>query len=154
MERFGVESPRHLLLEIDAALAVLRTSKGTTFRNLFFVLAGLNHLRDWIAPSAAEKLRKRKELTTPGELFYERIHRESSEWGVVNDLCNGLKHFRQDRYATSDNASNLLSDWHSMEGVTSLAIGHPQRFTVEGMDILPILEATRNFYVEHWFGQD
>lgn len=149
METFGIQSPSHLLSEIETALAELRTLRGTTFRNVFFVLSGLNHLREWIAPGYKHK----KPAKTAAERFSNLIHDTCPEWTIVNSLCNGLKHFDRMNHVTSDNASQRLADLHSLSGVTSLAHGHPQKFTVDGQDILEIFDATRKFYVENWFAK-
>lgn len=148
MEIFGIQSPTHLLSEVDTALSEFQTPEGTTFRNLFFLLSALNHLREWIAPGYSYK----DPANTPGEVFFNSIYDNCSEWRLVNSLCNGLKHFDPIKCSqTSDNASSLLSDWHTMAGVTSLAHGHPQKFTVEGRDAIEILEGVRNYYATNWF---
>lgn len=148
MEIFGIQSPTHLFSEVDTALSEFQTPEGTTFRNLFFLLSVLNHLREWIAPG----YKWEATASTPNEVFFNSIYDNCSEWGLVNSLCNGLKHFDPITYPqTRDNASSLLSDWHTMGSVTSLVHGHPQKFTVEGRDVIEILEAVRNYYATNWF---
>ena len=149
MKMFGIQSPTHLLSEIDTALAEFRTAKGTTFRNLFFLLSGLNHLREWIAPGYSHK----DPADTPNKVFYNSIYHHCPEWKLVNSLCNGLKHFDPYPYSTSDNASKLLVNFNSLSGVTSLEHGHPQKFTVKGRDAIDILAAARNYYEKNWFAK-
>ena len=147
MEIFGIQSPAHLFSEVDTALSEFQTPKGTTFRNLFFLLSALNHLREWIAP----EYRHTSTANTPNEVFFNSIHDSCPEWRLVNSLCNGLKHFDPIAHSTSDNASPLLGHFASMSSVTSLEHGHPQKFTVEGRDAIEILEAVRHYYAKSWF---
>lgn len=149
MEIFGIQSPSHLFSEIDTALSEFRTAKGTTFRNLFFLLSGLNHLREWIAPGYVHT----NPANTPSQVFFNSIYHSCPEWKLVNSLCNGLKHFDPTTHSKSNNASPLLADFPTMSGVTSLAHGHPQKFTVEGRDAIEILEAVRHYYAKNWFEQ-
>lgn len=149
MEILGIQSPTHLFSEIDTALSEFQTPKGTTFRNLFFLLSALNHLREWIAPGYKSRKAPAK---MPNEIFFNSVFDNCAEWKLINSLCNGLKHIDPiTPTQTSDNASSRLSDWHTMAGVTSLAHGHPQKFTVEGQDVIEILEAVRNYYATNWF---
>lgn len=148
MAIFGIQSPTHLFSEVDTALSALQTPEGTTFRNLFFLLSALNHLREWIAPGYIHTA----PANTPNKVFFNSIHDNCPEWKLVNSLCNGLKHVKPIAYhQTTDNASSLLADWHTMAGVTSLEHGHPQKFTVDGHDVIEILEAVRNYYATNWF---
>lgn len=147
MEIFGIQSPAHLFREVDTALSECQTPEGTTFRNLFFLLSALNHLREWIAPGYTHT----RTANTPNEIFFNSIYDNCSEWRLVNSLCNGLKHFDPISHVTSDNASPRLADFHSLSGVTSLDHGHPQKFTVDGRDAIEIMKTVRHYYAKNWF---
>ena len=154
MASFGLQTPEDLFREIDSALTAFKTPKGTNNQTLFFLLAALNHLREWIAPGYKPNTDKNGNLRntpkTAGEKFYVLIY-ENPEWRLINELCNGYKHCLPSESVQDDNASSLMADMHSLTGVNSLSHGHSQCYEVNGRGVVEVMETVRDFYQKEWF---
>lgn len=154
MASFGLQTPEDLFREIDSALTVFKTPTGTNNQTLFFLLAALNHLREWIAPGYRPNPDKNGNPKNPpktaGEQFYVQIHK-NPEWSLINELCNGYKHCLSSGSVQNDNASSWLNDVHSLAGVNSLSHGHSQCYEVNGRGVVEIMEMVRDFYQKEWF---
>ena len=154
---FIFETPRELFNEVKAALRLLKDKEEITNRNFFFIAAGLNHLREWIAPKYNPRIKKGKVTNPPKflcEKFYNKIHAECPEFKTINQVCNGLKHCKNKGATASGNSSPVLADWKRMSDVPSLKSGAPQEFSIDGKSAVEVFESVVKFYDEYWFKEN
>lgn len=125
-----------------------RYKKGTAkdIEDLLYVLMGLNHLREWIAPGYKHKIKPNR----PEEIFYNRI-RDIPSFQIVNTLCNRTKHLRVIRNNTSSEHNILFDDWPDIDAVRNFDLGPTSKYLVDGRDVLEIIEEVIAFYRTEWF---
>jgi len=145
---FDIISADDFFLEIEIAFGRLTSARAKRVADLLFVILGLNHLREWIAPGFKDE-RKSRSPINDAERFFEAIYRDRS-WKAVNDICNQVKH---EGTAPSLGAEYGLKidSWDSVGDVRSFDNGPPSKFTLDGQDIEPLLESVIDFYRTKWF---
>ena len=145
---FDIISANDFFSEIEIAFNRLNTSKSKRVADLLFVILGLNHLREWIAPGFKDA-RKRRSPANDAERFFELIF-DNDDWKNVNMICNQAKH--NGSVPTLCVKYGLdVDDWECVDDVSNSDCGPPTGFTVDGQDIEPILERLSDFYRMNWF---
>ena len=147
---FDIISAKEFFSEIVIAFNRLKNSKSKRVADLLFVILGLNHLREWIAPGFKDK-RQSAAQTTDAERFYEAIF-ENQDWKLVNEICNQSNH-KGPAHRLGAEYGLKIGSWESMASVRSFDDGPPSRFTVDGSDIEPVLARVIDYYEANWFGK-
>lgn len=142
---FGLNSPDDFFFYIKRTVEHQAHSKEKRVNELFFIIMGLNHLREWIAPSYDY----RSPAQTPEQQFFNEIW-ELSEFKKINKLCNGTKHLSIAPPTEAKYGLNI-DDWYSIDDVLDFDNGPPKQFLVDETDIEDIINAVVEFYYENWF---
>ncbi len=79
---------------------------------LLYVIMGLNHLREWIAPGYNPE----KTPSNEQETFFQLIFKNAS-FKVINSLFNKTKHFQRMKENTSSEHNVLFDEWLDINAV-------------------------------------
>lgn len=142
---FNIHSAEEFYDSIRYALERYQKSPAKKVETLFFIVMGLNHLREWIAPDYNHKA----EPTTPEEKFYNDIF-YNKDFKTIKALSNGSKHLQAGPKTTYESGLPI-SEWPDMGSLKSISEGPPSAFYVKNEEISIILERVLNFYSARWF---
>ncbi len=87
LARFHLTSANDFFYCLESTLARYKKSKVKRVEDLFFLVMGLAHLREWIAPGYKYK----QTAKTVAQHFYNDIYK-IEDFKTVQALCNGIKH--------------------------------------------------------------
>ncbi len=123
-----------------------RQSKAKDVEDLLYVLMGLNHLREWIAPGYSYS----DSPEIPEEVFYNEIWKTSS-FKIINSLCNRTKHLKATHMVTSSSHDVPFDDWTDIDSVRNFDLGPSSKYLVDGRDVVEIINDVIAFYKTNWF---
>lgn len=146
---FGVFTAKQFFDQIEIVYRRLAQPGAKTVSDVFFVVFGLNHLREWIVPGYKYTKKKPSPPKTHEENFYVHIFCASPEYKTIKEVCNGLKHVRTSS-STSAQHGLLIDEWPDTDGVSEFDKGQPSGFSIDGSDIVPVLGKVIEFY-RTWF---
>lgn len=142
---FGISTPEEFLHSVEKVYQRYLQSKYS--EDLLYVLMGLNHLREWIAPG----YRAGGKPTNAAEIFSEAIYGDADN-DIVRLLCNRTKHLR--KMETSTEFGVTMAEWSNLASVHSLAEGATLGHLVEDKDIIEVCDSVIDYYKKNWFGQN
>lgn len=122
------------------------STQGKRTQDLLFLVFGLTHLREWIAPDYDPKLAP----VTPQERFYQQIF-ESDEFNILRALCIRSKHMSRSESAMGALYGGKIDDWPDVDSVTNFDRGPPIAYFVDGHDVEDVIRVVIKFYDENWF---
>jgi hypothetical protein len=147
---FDIESAEQFFILLKATHSKFIRSKGKATKDLMFLVMGLTHLREWIAPGYRHD---EKEATSAEELFHNAIYLELNEFKILQGLCNRSKHMKASSFAMAPSYGAKLDDWPELDSIMSMERGPPTAYFVDGMDIDDVLRAVIEFYESRWFSK-
>lgn len=116
-----------------------------TETQLFTLIFSLNHLRDWISEGKDWKQIKKipKNQRNAGQIFYEEIYNIPEFKDILNSLCNGLKHFK------NEIITEPISGFRAGLGRAGDSLSQ-KYFTIDGIDsrniFNKVLQKYRDFF--------
>ena len=149
---FDIKSPEDFFNSLLRVREKYESKRTKYIEDLLYMILGLNHLREWIAPGY--RYDKKKPAVTDEQLFFDRIHNDLEDFKTINQICNHSKHLRAHNHVVDTNYSNKLSDWDDLSSVESLAEGVPVSYTVDDNDVLEIIDSVIDFYKLNWFERE
>lgn len=143
---FGLKTDKDLFQEIQSAISEF--SDRPNDRLFFFLVLGLNHLREWIAGASFDQINKKKKqglsLTEEEEFFVEIW--DLPEFNIVNSLGN-----RGEHYLTKNDEQNTSIDQGAKTGLARCGDSLDQTYyLIDGRDLRDILYPVIKKYYE-WF---
>ena len=145
---FDVQTPEEYFFHIQQSITNYQKSKNKSIERLFFILNGLNHLREWIAPNYKPKYPAQNK----GEDFFNLIWK-FEQFKTINELCNGTKHFDCAPANTKGIYGLPIDEWDSVDDVQNFDEGPPIAFTLNGIDVLIYIREVLDFYEHEWFSK-
>lgn len=142
---FDLNSPDALFRAIIRNANNLRDQPAKETDRLLFVIFGLNHLREWIAPG----YRPKGSPTNENERFYESIYSEPS-FQLVKKICNHTKHLGMIESEKTKHGLKI-DDWPDFDAVESVDSGPPTGYEVEGRCVLEAVDEVIEYYKRNWF---
>lgn len=146
---FDLESPELFFAAIRRAAAELAESPVKSTERLMFVVMGLNHLREWIAPGYHHT----HPADTPNKVFFNRIYKLDA-FLVIQGLCNRSKHLKEFDRPMSITGSLPVDEWPDVDSVANFNCGPVPGYAVDGRDVMEIIDEVIQFYLQHWFSHD
>lgn len=152
---FDLNAPEEFFQSICRVLERYKISTAKNIEDLLYVLMGLNHLREWIAPGYNWK----NPPETPSQKFFNSIY-ETSEFKTVKALCNRTKHFELSQNKTpseyefnktSSEHDLKIDDWPEIDSVKNFDLGPVSNYFVDGKNITNILDGLVEYYKENYF---
>jgi hypothetical protein len=143
---YDIESADQLFSLLKAVANNFMETHGKRTQDLLFLVFGLTHLREWIAPDYDPK----RAPATPEEKFYQQIF-GLEEFNVLRALCNRSKHMSQSDSAMAAIFGANFDDWPDIDSVTDFDRGPPIAYFVDGRDVNDVIRVVIKFYDENWF---
>jgi hypothetical protein len=150
MSLFNINDAQAFFHSIKHRYRSYAAAKVRPTEDLLYVIMGLNHLREWIAPryNYNNKDQKWPEPKTEAEVFSKEIF-GSPEHAMVRELCNRTKHPKP-TMRTSTSHNSCIDDWPDFDSVQNFDDGPPTAHFVETVPvdeyIVPLIER-----YEIWF---
>lgn len=121
---FNLNTPSDYFFHIENAIKSYQGKSNKSIQELFFIINGLNHLSEWIAPRYDYNIKPR----TPNEIFFNNIW-SLSEFRTINKLCNGVKHLNEKLPKTHANFGLPFDKWDDIDiAYLVLTMGHQRLF--------------------------
>nr|MBI3611909.1 hypothetical protein [Nitrospirota bacterium] len=143
---FDLESADHLFGLLKVVANPFMSSRAKRTQDLLFLVFGLTHLREWIAPGYDPA----RAPATGEEQFYQEIFR-LEEFKILQSLCNRSKHMSATDGAMGALYTSKIDDWSDFDSVTSFDRGFPTAYFVDGRDVEDVIRAVIKFYENEWF---
>jgi len=143
---FDLNTAQEFLDSICRIIKRYKSSVAKEIEYLLYVIMGLNHLREWIAPGYNPKNTPKN----PGEVFYQDIW-DNKSFQIINSICNGTKHLAKMDLTTSSEYGIPFDDWPEVDAVRIFDLGPPSNYFVDGQNIIEIIDEAVNFYETKWF---
>jgi hypothetical protein len=145
---YDIESAEQLFGLLKATARTFSASRGKSTKDLLFLVFGLTHLREWIAPGYDPK----NPPSSPEEQFFQQIFK-LEEFNVLRGLCIRSKHMRADVEATGALYGANIDDWPDVDAVTDFDRGAPLAYFVDGKDVEDVIPVVIKFYEDNWFNK-
>ena len=143
---FDIYAPEEFFYSINTAWENYKRGKQKSVELLLFVIMGLNHLREWIAPKYSHK----KPPTNDAENFYNLIF-DNTSFKTINGICNKSKHLQQIKENTSSIHNVPFDEWSDIDAVRDWDRGPASDYFIDGINIIEIVEKVIRFYDTEWF---
>lgn len=141
---FDISSPKLFFQAIRRATKELKQSEFKNTEKLMFVIMGLNHLREWIAPKNTP--------LSPAKVFSQKIYKLKAH-KTIRRLCNHSKHMDPFGGVMSMPPPAMIDDWPDVDSVNNFDYGPPRGYLVDGKDLLEVISEVIRYYDDHWFSQ-
>lgn len=148
---FQLSTPEGFYRLIKSTLDEVSRARTLNHKDIFFLAAGLTHLREWIAPGYGRNEREERGPLTDAEHFHDRLYNQCKSFKLVQELCNGTKHFQKYKDETGYEAGALNDDWEDFDSVPNFDEGPPTVMRVNGRNVLDIFQEVLDYYTDHWF---
>lgn len=147
---WSIKDARNFFALIDSQFQQYKNESLKDIVKLIFVIMGLNHLHEWIAPGY--RPRSSRVPSTYAESFCWCLY-HTEEHCIVRRLCNHTKHLTSLKGITTKQNEATLVHWDSMASVPRLNAPLAYIIDLNGdrRDITLILDEAIDFYRKHWF---
>ncbi|MBI3398729.1 MAG: hypothetical protein HY026_05805 [Deltaproteobacteria bacterium] len=147
---FDIYSPEEFFYSINTAWENYKKGKQKSVEILLYVIMGLNHLREWIAPGYNPEKKLWKTPSTDAESFSKAIYNDVS-FEIIRDLCNRTKHLKQMEAKTSSDHDVSFDDWSDIDAVRNWDKGPASAYSIDVIDVINIIDKVIDFYQIEWF---
>ena len=139
--------PEQLFAALERTFQCYLTSPVKVIEEALFLVLGLAHLREWIAPGFKGKRKPR----IPAERFSEALYSLES-YRILLDVANHAKHqnTNHDLTITSTHYDNI-DEWPDFDSANSMDAGPVAEYWIGKRKLADIFEETLRFYRDHWF---
>lgn len=144
---FDIHSDEAFFNSLQRIVSKLRLNKVKNTDELLYLLMGVNHLRDWIAPGFNWKDGVPLKIE---EHFGVAIF-DIAEFKVVNDLCNRSKHMKHLECRFETEYGVQFDDYPEIDSVHDFDNGPPVNYYVDGRNLLDIIEVVLCYYDSNWY---
>lgn len=141
---FDIGDARQFFDSIERCYSYYQSQEVKSTEALLYIIMGLNHLREWIAPGYDS----RHTPKAPEERFSKTIYDDAGH-AVIRRLCNATKHSDRPINTSTDHEANVLA-WPDFLGVADFFKGPPIAHFVEGQPIEAYIESVLALY-RSWF---
>ncbi len=144
---FDIVSPEGFLTDLVVSYRKYKISKVKPTRDLLYIVMGLNHLREWIAPGFKGG---RSTPNSAEEFFSEKVF-QSREHQAIRAVCNASKHFTGKVGTSVDYGANI-DDWPDFDSVQSVDDGPPTAHYIDNRPVEVLIEPLITLY-ESYLGE-
>lgn len=144
---FDINSDEAFFFSLQRAASKLQTQKVKETADVLYLLMGVNHLRDWIAPGFKAK---NQSPITPEQHFYVGIY-SLPEFKIVNSLCNHSKHMGGIRYRLDATYGAMIDDYPEIDSVFDFDNGPVTAYSVDGRNLFDIIAVVLLYYHSEWY---
>ena len=142
---FDLESSEDFFGSVLRVYDGYQRSNEKNIEDLLYVLMGLTHLREWIAPRYNPK-----DLPSKPEQDFSKEIYDLPSFTIVRFLCNRTKHMEK-VIATASSHDIPFDEWIDFDAVRNFDLGPVSRYLVDGRDVKEIIDDVIAFYRDKWF---
>lgn len=141
---FDIGDGQQFFDSIERCYTFYRSQEIKSTEALLYIIMGLNHLREWIAPGYDTSTAPRTE-----EERFSRMVYDDPDHVVIRMLCNATKHATRQVNTGTDHEGNVLA-WPDFLGVADFFKGPPVAHFLDGHQIEVHIEPVLALY-RSWF---
>lgn len=149
---FDILSPSQFFDSIQRSFERLCSGNGKSTEDLLFIIVGLTHLREWIAPGF-NRVCQRQEPKNEAECFHNEIF-DLEEFRIIHDLCNHSKHMQRVKEMVVIHEPTCVDEWTEVDAVRNVDAGPPTHYFVDGRDVLDVARILIDYYKVQWFARE
>jgi len=144
---FDINSDEAFFRSLCRAAEELKASKVKSTDCLLYLIMGLNHLREWIAPEFGPN--KQKPITH-AEKFYVALWK-IPEFKIINAICNRSKHMATISFPLEVQYGANFDDWPDFDSVNDFDCGPPLAYFADGRNLMDVIDVVICFYKKYWY---
>lgn len=145
-----LDVPDQLFHVLIAAFSRYEADQAKRIDDVFLLVLGLAHLREWIAPG----FKGQRTPRNPAERFSEKLY-QHEPYRILLYLANHAKHqFRDDNLVIRSVHYDKVDDWSEFERANSVDDGPVRDYFVGDHDLCDLFHEVLAFYRDHWFSLD
>ncbi len=148
---FDILTPVELLYSIEQSFEKYKAVKQRNIESLLYVVMGLTHLREWIAPGYECKGKCEKTPKNDEEEFSKKIYENHDGFTTIRMLCNRTKHLKKTNFSTSSSHDLSFDEWTDFDAVRDFNKGPATDYYVDNRNIIEVIEAVIDYYKKEWF---
>lgn len=143
---FDIKTSEAFFHSIKTSFDKYKKSKEKNIESLLYIIMGLNHLREWIAPGYNHE----DPVAIMRKAFYNSIWSENS-FQIIRCLCNRSKHLNETERNTSASHNRPFDEWTDINSVRDFDRGPATDYFVDDKNIIEVVDAVVKFYETNWF---
>lgn len=145
-----LDMPHQLFSVLITAFSRYEADKAKRIDDVFLLVLGLAHLREWIAPGFKGKRAPRN----PAERFSEALYKHEA-YRILLHIANHAKHqFRDDNLVIRSVHYDRLDDWPDVDRANSVDAGPVRAYFIGDRDLCDLFHEILAFYRDRWFSLD
>jgi hypothetical protein len=144
---FDIKAPENYFYHIKNSIEKYKLDTNKKIERLFFIINGLNHLREWIAPNYDFN----NKAENDAQKFYNDIYVKSKYFKDINNICNGIKHLKSQNKKLKTSYNSNVDEWENVDNILDVDIGIPSDYYVDDKNIIEIIEEVAKYYEDKWF---
>jgi hypothetical protein len=138
---FDIQSPKDFFRSIKISVARYHEAPNKDAQQLLYILMGLVHLREWIAPGYDAS----RAPDSDAEKFYNLVYEEPS-FRLILSLCHRVKHF-------SFISANEYGENDDFSAEAGKSLGFSSGHFVDGLNVLRHIDKVCALYEREWFAK-
>jgi hypothetical protein len=153
---FDISDATQFFGAIERCFQRYQSSREKSTEDLLFVVMGLNHLREWIAPEYKPKCGPDPNVDgswpltdTPEKEFSREVYRNDNH-KIIRKVCNGTKHAKRISHTTATEHERNVLAWSDFLAVADVYKGPPIAHLVDGYPVERYIEPLIALY-RTWF---
>lgn len=149
---FNIQTPKDYFYHIKNSIEKYKSDKEKKIERLFFIINGLNHLREWIAPNYNPYFKNEDENPPKNkeQIFSKNIY-DLSEHKIIRKICNGFKHLKKQTKELNTSYNSNVDEWENVDDILDVDTGSPSNYFVDNKNILEFIEEIAKYYEDKWF---
>lgn len=121
---------------------------GRTTEDIIYVIMGLNHLREWIAPESSAK--KYRPTCTDQEKQFSSTMYDDPNFTRLRHITNGTKHLKVSNTVTTAVGGTSVDEWPDWDAALDVDAGLPSEHLIDGEPARNVIDPVVAMYQE-WF---
>jgi len=149
MSVFDFGDAKAFFASIDRTYDRYRNGTVKSTEDILYVIMGLNHLREWIAPGFKTKPDGTwPKSDSPEKKFSKQVYNDENH-RIIRILCNATKHAKAHaKSGTSHDA--LVDDWPDFDSVADVDLGPPTEHFFNDKPVSNFIDPLIQLYAT-WF---
>lgn len=143
---FDIDSAEQLFYLLKRVANSFSSMKGKRTQDLLFLIFGLAHLREWVAPDYDQE----RPAKSPEEEFFKEIG-ELEDFKILKRLCNRSKHMSRRVGVMGTMYGATIDDAPDIDSLSDFDRGAPIAYSVDERDVEELVRTVLKFYDERWF---
>jgi hypothetical protein len=154
MSVFDIETPEQFFHSICTRFGHYRrpvSDGGRTTEDLLYVIMGLTHLREWIAPTEKDGKTFRPTCSKEAKKFHAAIFADAN-FTILRQITNGTKHLAVSSTTTAVLGGATVDEWQDFDAILCVDSGPPSGHLINNDPAESVIAPVITIY-RSWFDQ-